>query len=406
MVDDLVGSLLYWSVFSAMFVAGIFFTNAKKFDFTFILLLVLTQYCAHIIFIYVNSGIYGDVLLFCLAFYIFFILTYILNVNKITKNFKLKKIDFYNIDRIWIYICKSYIIAFFGMKIILFPIGIGELDLGDRLGSQNENKLLFFVGLAIFPVMVGCMYDWVLIKFKLSLLDIIVIIFLIIGLVGSASKSALLPLALAYFGVASAKNIKIDNWWSIYVILFLFVALSIIVLSYMLPGFDLGDICYLIFYRIVANTDSIEYLYATRTQPADFIFSGWGALFPFFAKLFGYRFDYPVGVWLHGVRYGVWDGFGPNSGLVMDYFANMGFFGVFVAFIIGLYMRLMGGVGGAMGLSFLSISYLAIVDLSMFELAFGICFLIFLACLGVCFVKCLVDRRHGSKRIFNGRVLL
>ncbi|WP_310461639.1 hypothetical protein [Sphaerotilus sp.] len=406
MIDDLVGSSLYWLTFMGIFISGIFLTKSKKLDFTFIFVLVLAQYCAHLLFIYINNGVYGDILLFGTVFYILFMATYALNVNKLTKSFKLTRREFYKIDRLWVFFCKIYVIAFFGIKIITTPIGIGELDLGERLGSQNENKVLFFIGLAIFPMMVGCMYDWVATRFKLSAFDYIVVVTLILGLAGSASKSALLPLVLAYFGVVSAKNIKTNSFWLIYCILFLFIVFSFIVLSYMLPGLDFGDICYLIFYRVVANTDSIEYLYATRIRPADFTFSGWGALLPFFAKFFGYRFDYPVGVWLHGIRYGVWDGFGPNSGFVMDYFANMGVFGVGVAVALGIYMRLMSGVGGAVGLSFLSISYLTIVDLSMFEMVFGICFVIFLGCLGVRFTKCLIGRWYSVERGVNDRVVL
>jgi hypothetical protein len=95
------------------------------------------------------------------------------------------------------------------------------------------------------------------------------------------------------------------------------------------------EIVQLIAYRVVANSEELEYLYVLNFQPDQYPFAGIGALFAPIAKLFGQNIDYPPGVWLYGQRYGNFSGFGPNSGFVIEFFGNLGFFGLGMPLIIG-----------------------------------------------------------------------
>ncbi|MFM2343383.1 MAG: hypothetical protein RLZZ592_3036 [Pseudomonadota bacterium] len=381
MISDLVDSPLYWLVFFGCWLVGLLATRARQFDFNFVLLAVVSQYVAHIAVLYFTYGTLLEVLVFAVSFLVLYLISYHAAMAWPMPNIVLRSKDVRDMGRWWTQACKCYVIVYFGAKLATSPSWGGELDLAERLSAQNENRMLFFIGFAVFPSLVGCMHDWVVRASRRSWLDRAVMIVLVAGLLGSSSKGALLPLLLAYFGVVSAASLPSKGAGYVYGGLVVIASASVLVLLSMFPALDLTDVLYMMFYRVVANTDSMEYLHDTGLRPEDFPFAGPGALMPFAAKLFGYRFDYPAGVWLHGVRFGVWDGFGPNSGIVMDYYANLGLWGMLAGALLGGYTGLLRRLGGPIGLSFLSIGYLAVVDLLMFEVALCLCIGLLMLCL-------------------------
>lgn len=392
MIADIASSGFYWCVFFFVFLSCYRILGVKPLDFKFFAILFISQYTAHASYAFLDKR--PSIAIFCALFAIIFATAYRINIRTVTLgDFSFYKANSDSIDKSWILFCKLYIFIYFGIKLATSPFSTGELLLDDRLAAQQENRIVFMMGIATFPTMVACMYDWIARRFKLKIFDVLLICMIILGLIGSSSKGALLPIVLAYFGVASYMNTRLIPKKYLISLLALLMLGSFVLLKSFFPLLDGAAILELIAFRIVANTDSLEYLYVLNADPDSYPFAGIGALIPVLTKQLGYVYSYPPGVWLHGLRYDVWDGFGPNSGIVMDYFANLSWFGLSFAAVIAFYLRFHNRLCSVIGCSFASLTYLAFVDIGLFDVSFLFCLAVFFA---IVFCHFLLDRVRSA----------
>lgn len=392
MIDDLYVSGIYWTIFFSAFFLSCYFLKARIFDFNFLISFILSQYVAHSAYSFYQK--IPEITIFCFLFMVVFVATYKINVQTVTFNdFTFYRSNLKNIEKYWILGCKAYLIIYFGTKLATTPFLSGELLLDVRLAAQKENRIMFYMGLAILPAISACMYDWINSRFKITLLDGILFFILILGIIGTPSKSAFMPLLLAYFGAASYMRVKTIRGIYLFSIIGIFSLVSYLSLVILFPLLDSQGILNIIGYRVVANTDNLEYLYVLNTDPASFRFTGIGSLIPMISRFFGYVSEYPPGVWLHGMRFGVWDGYGPNAGIVMDYYANLSWFGLLFAAGLAMYLRFFLRLRSAVGCSFASIAYSAVIDITMFDVSF-ILFSFFL--FSLLFFIFILEKIHNS----------
>ncbi len=366
MLPVIFGSAQYWSILLVGMVFACHVLRARFLDFRFMILLVLIQYVAASTVIF---GPLSNIGLFCIFFAIIFILTVKLAERKIglpagrlalAPSFKPFQ------SSAWVNVCRYYILFYYSARLIFYPFIDGALLLDQRLGAQQENPFIFYAGLAVVPAFAACMTKWIR---RINLFDALIIAVAVAGLLGSGSKAVILPLVFLFFGVMSYYGIPLRTKISGLLVMGMGSVLVFFRLALYFPGYNFSELLSLFFTRIVANTDSLEYLYTTGADPREYPYSGISALFPTLSKQLGYTYDYSPGVWLHGMRFGDWTGFGPNPGPVMDYFGNLGWAGVFVSAGMGMYLVACERRKDAVGVSFISIASLIIVDLTLFEVA-------------------------------------
>jgi hypothetical protein len=375
MIAALFGSVSYWSMLIIGLVTVSRLLTAKIFDFRFMICLVLVQYAAASTIIF---GPLSEISLFCTSFLILFVVTL-----KFGKRFRkdpffpnsFRTITSVNHEnRLWVDVSRFYILAYYAARLLFYPYVDGALLLDQRLDAQHDNAIIFYAGLAVIPAFAACMTKWVR---TIGLLDIVIISVAVIGLLGSGSKGVVLPILLIFFGVMSYYSIPLrTKVWGLVLASFGGI-LMVYRLALYFPGYSLWEVISLFFYRIIANTDSLEYLHASGTQPAEYPYRGIGALFPMLSKQLGYRYEYSPGVWLHGIRFGDWSGFGPNPGPVMDYFGNVGWFGLLFAVALGVYVSACERREDSIGASFLAIASLIVVDITLFQVSAAVWLCIF-----------------------------
>ena len=354
-----------------------YFFKITVFDFRFMILIILGQYAIHSLLAFgLRSVISG----FCLSFlFVFLISNHIFGGPR--KKSDLPEVSAPGIiDADWIYFSKMYLVLYYSARLIYYPFFSGELLLDERLAAQQQNQLIFNLGLAVQPAIAACMYYWFICK-RFGLSDWAVVFLCVVGGLGSGSKASVIPLFLTYIGVSSYLGMKPFLNPLVLVSGAVVSGVAVIALFRFFPGLDFEGIASLVGYRLAANTDSLEYIYSTGINPSEYPFSGFGALFPDISKRFGFIFEYPPGVWLHGIRFGNWDGFGPNSGIVMDYFGNLGWPGLMVGCLLGAGVAFFSKRLTAVRCSFLSILSFAVVDVGVFEVAILFWFGVFIALL-------------------------
>lgn len=351
--------------------------RVRTLDFGFFAILYACQYVIHAMLAF---GATDPITVFCIAFLIILLAFTRMPLRRTRASDALPsnaRARMQIIEQRWIKAAKSYLLIYYLFRLALYPFAFGELFLDQRLDAQQENRVLFFMGLAVWPAIPALMYSWMRDQRRPGILDYIILLTVILGMLGSGSKAAVLPLLLSYIGVASYLNRRVLPSPTVVIGFCCFIALSFYLLTVFFPLLGPGEILSLLQYRIAADTDNLEYLVAIGQRPQDFPFSGIGALVPMFAKLVGYPFEFSAGVWLHGTRYGDWRGFGPNSGLVLDYFGNLGWSGLLTAATIGICLRRCRTANSAVGCSFLSIMYFALVDSALFSVPMAVWALIY-----------------------------
>ena len=366
MIDEIIGWPFYWIILFGCIFFGVFLLKCRLFDFKFLVVLLLSQYVAHSAYFF--GGSYYDVSFFCAFFYLIFCLTYKFEFyNKKGVKFFLNESGKNKLQLRWIIFAKLYILIFFFAKFYASPPGISELLLDERLMAQNENKLMFYGGLVLAPAITACIYDWIHRKYRFEVFDVLVFFVVTVGLISSASKSALVPLLFAFLGASSYLKTKAMSLFKIYSLAIVCGGGTILVVTKMFPALDYFDVIDLMVYRIIANTDSLEYIFDANVHPESYPYSGLSAFLPFISGIFGFKPEFSPGVWLHGVRFGVWDGYGPNSGLIMDFYGNFSWFGLLGVISLVFYIKECIRLNNVIGCSFLSISYIAVADFVMFQ---------------------------------------
>jgi hypothetical protein len=367
MIEDLVLNPIYWIILFAtllLFRAAIRF---RVFDFTFVICLLFSQYVAHLILIF---GI-STYLLFCLLFIIAFVSGY--HGYALLPNLTLdRSANRPDVDRWVARLSKLILVAYYSWRLMNVPILSGPLDLALRLQLQQESRVAFFLGVVMLPPFVACMFYW-LRERRFGWTDGLVVLLAILGSLSSGSKASILPLVLTYVGVRSYLGLHFRvNLWLIAGVAAAGIVFTVMLLTFF-PLASAGDIGQLLLYRVVANTDNLEYLYAADLEPSQYPFSGPIALVPFVSKALGAQIDYPYGVWLHGMRYGDWSGFGPNAGFVIEEFGNLSWAGVFVGAALGALVRWTGRAQSAIRVMVLSFCQVLLVESTTFILNLILC---------------------------------
>lgn len=380
----------YWIALTLLLAAGTLLMRSRILDFKFMALVFASQYVVHAAFAF---GITSEIAIFCFGFWILFVGTLSTPVHALyhstMSKFGPQPIDgapatpgrsrafaarmhgaLDRAQRPWILTAKLFLLVYWSIRLITYPYITGALNLNVRLEAGQENRALFFLGLVVLPALGACVAQWIQKGYRFHLLDYAVLLIVVVGYLGSGSKAAILPIVLLYFGAtAFYKKPFREMRISLLVAAVAGVVLAVRLFFYF-PTDSPRTIVQALLYRVVANTDSLEYLKAIDKAPGDFPFAGLGALAPMFLKPFGLVYDYSPGVWLHGTRFEQWQGYGPNPGIVMDYFGNLGWFGLLVAVFAALYIAFFSRVGGAIGVSFIAIAHKIFVDVTLFELPF------------------------------------
>jgi len=268
----------------------------------------------------------------------------------------------------WAVVAQWYLIVYYAVRLAVYPFFSGELLLDDRLAGQQDNQIVFTLGLAVQPALAAFMYARMTSSRRSNWFDWATFAIVAVGLLGAGSKASVIPLVLVYLGVSSYLQRSISQQKAALIAIAAATLLAFYALSIFFPELEPEQILALVQNRLAANTDSLEYLSAIGVDPSAFPFSGPGALLPVIAKRFGFTMDYPPGVWLHGARFGDFSGYGPNAGIVMDYFGNLSWFGLLAAPLLGRYVRACRDQLTIVRCSFLSIAYIAVVDIGIFDI--------------------------------------
>jgi hypothetical protein len=389
MLEDIFLSPHYWASFAILMAAGALLMRARLLDFKFIALGFISQYVVHAVMAF---GIFSDIAIFCVLFWLLFVGTLTPWVQNQARTFAtfargrservaraseaiLEKDQVWRsqldgVEKWWVLAAKWFLLVYWACRLIFYPYIAGELDLTVRLEAGQDNRVLFFLGLAVFPAIAACVSVWIRKGYRFRVLDYAVLAIVVVGYLGTGSKVAILPVILIFFGAISffKKPLREMRLW----LVLAGVGGIVIGIRYIFffPSTGLLELAQQALYRFVANTDSLEYLAAIGKAPEEYPFAGVGALAPMFLKPFGLAYDYSPGVWLHGTRFDQWAGFGPNPGLVMDYFGNLGWWGLLIPVFAGVYMLGWTRVGGAIGCSFIAITYQLFVDVTLFDVPF------------------------------------
>lgn len=389
MLEDIFLSPFYWASFALLMAMGVLLMRARILDFKFISLGFISQYVVHSVMAF---GVFSQIAVFCILFWLLFIGTLTPWVQRQTRTlaaFLAGRSDpiarltetviekdtawrarVAGVEKWWVLAAKWFLLVYWTCRLISYPYIAGELDLSVRLEAGHDNRVLFFLGLAVFPAIAACVSVWIQKGYRFRVLDYAVLAVVVVGYLGTGSKVAILPVILIFFGAISffRKPLREMRLW----LLLAGVGGVVIGIRYIFffPSTGLLELAQQALYRFVANTDSLEYLVAVGKAPGEYPFAGVGALAPMFLKPFGLSYDYSPGVWLHGSRFDQWAGFGPNPGLVMDYFGNLGWWGLLIPIFAGLYMLGWMRVGGAIGCSFTAITYQLFVDVTLFDVPF------------------------------------
>jgi hypothetical protein len=390
-LEELILNPVYWISVVVLVLGGSFLVRARFLDFKFIMLGFISQYAVHAAFAF---GLFSEIGMFCALFWVLFVATLTPSVQRVVlrgTSFLRSKSPVFarvsaatteldtawraqlaDIEKPWVLVSKWFLILYWGCRLIFYPYMGGAFEISDRLEAGQENRALFFLGLAVVPALAACVAVWIRKGYRFRILDYVVLVIVTVGYLGTGSKAAILPIVLLLFGAISffKKPLREMKVW-------LYVAggaVIVIAVRYIFffPSAGTGELLHQALYRVAANTDSLEYLSAIGKAPGDYPYAGFGALFPMFLKPFGLDYQYAPGVWLHGTRFGEWAGFGPNPGLVMDYLGNLGWWGLLIPVIAGLYMLGWTRVGGAVGCSFIAITYQLVVDVTLFDIPFAL----------------------------------
>lgn len=368
MIVDFYLSFEYWLPVIFLSFLCTRFVKARMFDYDFFALLLLTQYIVHSALVF---GLFNVFTVFCGIFLVCYLTfrKYKIHLREFGLNTFNHNGFASNIEPAWILISKYYLLIYFSARIFFYPFHFGELLLDDRLSAQHENKLLFFLGLVTTPAIAVFVYFLTLNTSRLSALDFLISAITLIGLLGFGSKAVLAPIVFAYISALSYQSKPILSSYSIIIFLIIIFSGTLYVLGIYFPALSYSSIFNLILYRLASNTDSLEYIFSLNIDPGEYPYGGVIGLFPYIFKLLGFAYDYSPGVWLHGLRYDNWDGYGPNPGIFMDYFGNFRWVGLIFAPLFGFFMLRLKCAKNSIGFAFMSILPIAFTDFPMYSIA-------------------------------------
>jgi hypothetical protein len=223
--------------------------------------------------------------------------------------------------------------AYFIAKLLLYPQFFSALDYGERLQAQQDHRFLFFMNLATPPALTALVFRWIR-NNRLNRWDKFLAFIIFIGYMASGSKGSIAPVLMIYFGIATYLN-KEGTFRRAFWVIIAMVSVGAIALIVLFPALSASEISQMIAYRVVANSEELEYLYVLNLQPDQYPFAGIGALFAPIAKLLGENIEYTPGVWLYGERFGNFTGYGPNAGFIIEMFGNLSYQGLVIPLSVG-----------------------------------------------------------------------
>jgi hypothetical protein len=336
MTDDLIVSPLYWTVFVLAMVA--FLTlNYRPLDFKFFIVLPVAQRIAHLSML---PSSYLSSFAFALAAGALLIVGYVIvdrylplqAVPRSRHEFLRTAPDALEM-RCYIVLASVALAGYFIAKLLLYPQFFSALDYGERLQAQQDHRFLFFMNLATPPALTALVFRWVR-NNRLNRWDKFLALMIFVGYMASGSKGAIAPVLMIYFGIATYLN-KEGTFRRAFWVIFAMIGVGAVTLIVLFPAMSASEIASMIAYRVVANSEELEYLYVLHLQPDQYPFAGIGALFAPIAKVMGENIEYTPGVWLYGERYGNFTGYGPNAGFIIEMFGNLGYSGLVIPLAVG-----------------------------------------------------------------------
>jgi hypothetical protein len=372
-IEDLIVSPLYWAILAATMAAFYFGLRIRPLDFKFFIALPIAQRIAHIAMLPIS---YSSSLIFAILTGFLLVTGRYLVVQGIdTKpdhaNWRDAQHQLTSAleNKCYIALAGLFLTLYFSSRLLLYPQFFSVLDLGDRLQAQYEHRLLFALFLAAPPALTAIMVRWVSIH-RLSLWDKLLAALLFVGYLSVGSKASIAPIFLTFFGVTAYLR-KTGMVGRAIIVLAIIGIIGGVALSLLLPSLSASQLGQVVLYRIVGNTEEIEYLYVLGFQPDQYPFASIGALVAPVAKLLGATIEYPPGVWLYGQRFNNWTGFGPNSGFIIEFFGNLNYFGLAIPLLLGMTIGYCDRKLTMYGAVLLSILPLAFMETLMFVAALG-----------------------------------
>lgn len=402
MIEDLYLSPVFWLAVGALATIGCVAARSRPLSFGFIAIVLASQYAVHSAVTFGVSSIFW----FCAGFWVLLIaslhprLLLRLGVRPLRRARPFAQTVARAVraqESVWLALAKIYLVFYGLVRLSTYPWLGGELDIAMRLEASMDNRFVFILSLAILPPIAAIATQWLRRGYVLGVTDWIVAVFTSVALVTSGSKATIIPAVIAIIGAAYLTRRPLRSWKFFAVAGAVVAVVSAAGYAVAVAAGSVQDAIAAILFRLAANTDSLEYLRALGVAPQDYPYAGVGALLPTLARRFGYEYAYPPGVWLHGERYDQWQGFGPNPGIVMDYFGNLWWFGLLAAVVIGVYAVVWTRVGGAVGAAFGCATYLALTDVTLFGAAVLPWAVVLVICL-------LLDRFAGGRVRASGPV--
>jgi hypothetical protein len=372
-IEDLIVSPLYWLILAAIMGAFYFALHFRPLDFKFFIALPIAQRIAHIALL---PASYSSTLAFAtLTGMVLIIGRYLavqgigINPGHATWREAQQQLTVTLENRCYIALAGLFLTLYFGSRLIFYPQFFSVLDLGERLQAQYDHRLIFALFLAAPPALTAVMVRWVSIS-RLTIWDKLLAVLLFVGYLSVGSKASIAPIFLTFFGVTAYLG-RTGIVGRAVLVLAIIGIVGGVALSLLLPSLSASQLGQLVLYRIVANTEELEYLYVLGFQPDQYPFAGVGALVAPIAKVLGTTIDYTPGVWLYGQRFNNWTGFGPNSGFIIEFFGNLNFFGLTIPLFLGIAIGYCDRKLSVYGAVLLSIVPLAFMETLMFVAALG-----------------------------------
>lgn len=366
----------YWVLLTLSVTASCFLLRLKVLDFRFIGLVYLCQYFVHTTIATGPSTITKFATLFWLCFLLGACLVPFLGKRLAARRADRgdptaarRSMDTISLGHIWVLLSRLFLTLYWSVHLIELPPHFGAVDIAQRLSERHADVLISFSGALVLPALTACMWVWLQRGYRLRWFDLIPLGLSLIGMLGSDSKVSVLPLLLAFAGVAVMRRKPLRELRPHLVLAGIGALVLGIRLVLYYPGGNPVVAINAIAYRLAANTDSVDYLIRSGLQPSDYPFAGLPALIPFISKRLGWPYPYGPGVWLYGVTTGNYAGYGPNPGILMDWFANVGWFGLLAALTLGAAGTRLSRGKTAVAASLLAVLWQGFVDIQILELA-------------------------------------
>lgn len=343
MISELINSPFYWISFFLLLYLFSKILKARLLDPNFLIALNFAQITAHLLYLYFVENVLLNLLIFNFFFVSSFILGWFLGSLVMVNSVRHANINV-KVSYSSGYLKVLHIVSLFLVIKLVFLYLAFDINLMYTLRDIERISAYRELGIYRYILWIsGALIAIILFNFNfLRFINLLVLFFLAFFSVSGGSKAGLLGFLLSFMAVKSWKGAKISVI-KVLILTILVFTLPIFFIRERFPGLGYFEILYLLFYRIVANTDALENIHIANIDLKDYPYAGPMQLIDPIVKLLrriGFEvegFEYAPGLWLHGMAYGDWSGLGPNPSYIVEFYqANLFFTSYVIAFLLGI----------------------------------------------------------------------